>query len=93
MLPAQMLSGQMLLRQLKSIQYSPMNLRLKFRQNRVNYSSWDIADIEILWVGGVVCIVIFVSNPTKIMLGWGWVELWLSWGFDNTKNEDNQKEG
>ena len=29
------------------------------------------------WVGGVVCTVIFVSNPTVVLrLGWGW-------GFDN----------
>ena len=38
-----------------------------------------------MWVGGggggVECKLIFVSNPTKVMLGW--VELWLSWGFDN----------
>ena len=31
------------------------------------------------WVG---CKVIFMSNPTKVMLGWGWVEFGLSWGFD-----------
>ena len=29
----------------------------------------------------MVCKVIFMSNPTKVMLGS--VELWLSWGFDN----------
>ena len=43
-------------------------------------NSWDIADIEIVrveWVDGVFKF-IFVSNPTKVMLGWGWVELWLS---------------
>ena len=33
--------------------------------------------------GGVVRKVIFVSNPTKVLSNWGWVELWLSWGFDN----------
>ena len=38
MLPGQMLPGQMLLGQLKSVQDSPMNLRLKFRQNRVSNS-------------------------------------------------------
>ena len=43
---------------------------LKFHQNRVG-NSGDIANI---------CKVISVSNPTKIILGWGWVELWLSWG-------------
>ena len=31
------------------------------------------------WLGGVVCKVSFVSNPTYVMLGWGWVELLLSW--------------
>ena len=45
---------------------------------------WDIADIEFLWVvGGVVCKLSFMSNLTKVMLGWGWAELGLSWGFDN----------
>ena len=33
-----MLPGQMLLRQLKSVQNSPRNLHLKFRQNRVSFS-------------------------------------------------------
>ena len=32
-------------------------------------------------VVAVVCKVIFVSNPNKVMLVG--VELWLSWGFDN----------
>ena len=43
----------------------PMNLHLKFHQNRVS-NSWDIANIEFVWVGGggVVCKVIFVFNPT-----------------------------
>ena len=62
------------------------NLPLKFHQNRVSYS-WDITDIEFLrrgW-GGILCKVIFVSNPTKAMLGWGWVVFWLSWSFDNEK--------
>ena len=33
--------------------------------------------LSLCWcVGGeVVCKVIFMSNPTKVMLGWGWVEL------------------
>ena len=41
----------------------PMNLHLKYHQNHVS-NSWDIADIEFVWVGGVVCTVIFMSNPT-----------------------------
>ena len=45
-----MLSGQMLLWQLESVQDSPMNLCLKFGQNRVS-NSWDIADVEFS-VGG-----------------------------------------
>ena len=47
-----MLPGQMSLWQLESVQDSPRNLRLKFGQNRVS-NSWDITDIEFLWVGGV----------------------------------------
>ena len=76
MLPGQMLSGQMLLRQLKSIQYSPMNLRLKFRQNRVS-NSWDITDIEFLWGGGLGWGVQshFHAKPN---FGWIVVELTLS---------------
>ena len=35
------------------------------------------------WLGGVVCKVSFVSNPTYVMLGWGWVELLLCWGCHN----------
>ena len=38
MLPEQMLPGQMLVGQLKSVQDSPMNLCLKFHQNRVSNS-------------------------------------------------------
>ena len=61
MLPGQMLPWQMSLRQFES----PRNLPLKFHQNRVR-NSWDIADIEFIWGGGgVVCKVIFVSNPTQ----------------------------
>ena len=50
---------------------------LKFPQNQVS-KSWDIADIEFVWGGGggMVCKVIFMSKPTKVMLRWGWVELW-----------------
>ena len=29
------------------------------------------------------CKIIFMSNPANFMLGWGWVDLWLNWGFDN----------
>ena len=50
----------------------PRNLPLKFGQKRVS-NSWDINDIKFWLVGGVyevVCKVIFVSNPTKDMLGW-----------------------
>ena len=47
-----MLPGQMLLRQLKSVQDSPRNLHLKFGQNRVG-KSLDILDIEFLWGGGL----------------------------------------
>ena len=42
----------------------------------------SLSYIEFVW-GGLVCKVIFKSNSTKVMLGWGWVQLWLSWGFDN----------
>ena len=38
MSPGQMLPGQMVLGQLKSVPDSPMNLCLKFRQNRVSNS-------------------------------------------------------
>ena len=41
----------MLPQQLKSVQDSPMNLRLKFGQNRVS-NSRDIADIEFVVGGG-----------------------------------------
>ena len=61
MLPGQMLPGQISLWQLESIQYGPGNLPLKFGQNRVS-NSWDIADIEFVWVGGVQSN--FVSSPT-----------------------------
>ena len=33
-------------------------------------------------MGGGVYKDIFVSNPTKVVLGWGWVELWVSWGYE-----------
>ena len=57
----------------------PMNLCIKFHQNRVS-NSWDIGNIEFVWWGmggGVVCKVIFVSNPTLgyVRLSWVVVEL------------------
>ena len=80
MLPGQMITGKVSEWQLKSVLDISRNLPLKFHQNQVS-NSWDIADIE--FCGGVVCKVIFASNLTKVMLGWGWAELGLSWGFDN----------
>ena len=74
-----MLPGQMLLWQLKSVQDSPMNLRLKFRQNRVS-NSWDITDIEFVWWGGLQS-----HFHVKPNFRWIVVELTLSWGFDNIK--------
>ena len=59
--------------QLESVLYIPRSLPLKFYQNRVR-DSWDINAIEsVWWWGGWVCKVIFTSNPTKVMLGLGWV--------------------
>ena len=61
MLPVQMLPWQ-----LESVLDVPKNLPLKFHQNRVS-NSWDIADIEFVWVvvvvvvgGGGGCKVIFL---------------------------------
>ena len=52
---------------LKSVQDSPMNLRLKFRQNWVS-NSRDITDIEFLrWWGGVGCAKSF-SCQTQLSL-------------------------
>ena len=84
MSPGQMLPGQMSPWQMESVLDIPRKLHLKFQQNRVS-NSWDIASIEFLWWvvgGGVACKVIFMSNPTKVMLGW--VQFWLSWGLENT---------
>ena len=60
---------------MESVQDLPRNIPLKFLQNCVS-NSGAIASIEFLWVDGVagwwvgvVCKVIFVSNPTKVMLG------------------------
>ena len=54
-------------------------------------NSWDITDIEFLWWWGGVCKVIFMSNPTVVLI--------LGWGFDNYEsftiirlNEDKLKE-
>ena len=58
----------------KSVQNGLRNLPLKFGQNRVS-NSWDIAEIEFVWVGGGwggVCTVIFMSN-LQLQLGWGYV--------------------
>ena len=57
----------------------PRNLPLKFSQNRIR-SSWDIDDVEFPMVGGGWWWkVIFVSNPTFVMIGW--FNLWLSLGW------------
>ena len=73
MSPGQMLPGQMSPWQLKSVLDVPGSLPLKFHQNRVS-NSWDIADIEFVWDGWSGKFkVIFMSNPTYVMLGWGWV--------------------
>ena len=63
-----MLPGQMSLWQFESVLDVPRNLALKFHQNRISNSR----DIAWVCVGGVVV------ECAKIMLGWGWVELWLS---------------
>ena len=76
-------SGQMSLWQLVSAKDGPRILPLKFGKNRVS-NSWDIANIEFLvvgWWGLVVRRVIFVSNPTFVMLGG--LKLWSRWGCDN----------
>ena len=46
-----MLPWQMSAWQLGTVQKGPMNLPLKFGQNRAS-NSWDIADIEFTVVGG-----------------------------------------
>ena len=69
----QMLPGQMSLWQLKSVQDGPRDLTLKFCQNRVS-NSWDIANIEFVWVvvGGVQSH-FHVQPPTTLRLGCRWV--------------------
>ena len=74
----QMQDRKMSLWQLESVQDGPRNLTLKFGQNRVS-NSWDIADVEFLWDGGVVCTVIL--RPTSNYIE---VRLSLSWGCDNS---------
>ena len=64
------------------VDVDPRNLPLKFRQNRVS-NSWYIAYIEFLCCVGGWHQVIFMSSPNYVMLGWCWVELWLSWCYDN----------
>ena len=77
----QMLPGQMSSWQLESVLNVHRNLPLKFHQNRVS-NSWYIADIEFVWVGVGWCAKSF-SCLTQLKVMLGWVELWLSWGFDN----------
>ena len=67
----------------------PAKLVLNFHQNWVS-NRCDIANIDFLWVvGWGVCKVIFVSNPTKVMLVGD--ELWMSFGFDNSKQKYTRK--
>ena len=77
MLPGKILLRQMALWQLESVLDVPGNLILKFHQNRIS-DSWDIADIEFVWVGGVGFAKQF-SCQTQLRLNCRWVEL----GFDN----------
>ena len=64
MSPGQVLPGQILLQQLKFVKGSPRNLCLKFGQ----IGSVTAEILQTLsfcgGVGGVVCKVIFMSNPT-----------------------------
>ena len=90
MLSGHMLLGQMSPWQLESVWDVTRNLHLKFHQNWVR-NSWDIAGIEFLWVGwgGVVCKVIFKSNPTQggiiFLVAQAPLEL------PHVKNENNKK--
>ena len=68
-----------------------MNLRLKFRQNRVS-NSLDITDIEFVWGGGGVCTVIFMSN-LQLQLDWGYVVVELGfWQLGKADIDDEMKE-
>ena len=81
MSPEQMLPGQMSPWQLESVLDVPRSLPLRFRQNWVS-NRWDIGDVEFLWVGGWFAKSFSCLTQLKVMLGW--VELWLSWGFNNS---------
>ena len=73
----QMLRGQMSPWQLESVLNVHRNLPLKFHQNRVS-NSWDIADIEFVWVGGVGGWGLhshYIVKPNHVLR--------LGWGFDN----------
>ena len=61
-----------------------LTLPLKFHQNRVS-NSWDIDDIEFLWwvVGGLGWYAKSFSCLIQLKVTLGWVELWMSLGFDN----------
>ena len=86
MLPGQLLPGQMSPWQLESVQDGPRILLLKFGQNWV-INSWDIADIEFVWV-----VVVGGGGPksfycqTQLLLGWIEVEL----GFWQQKNLEEE---
>ena len=82
MSPGQMLPLQMSLWQLESVLDVPRNLRLKFHQIRVS-NSWDIADFEFVWWVGWYAKSFSCLCLTQLKVMSGWVELWLSWGFDN----------
>ena len=75
-----MLRGQMLHEQISPWRLESgldvhRNLPLKFHQNRVS-NSWDIADIEFVWVGGVGGVHShYIVKPNLVLR--------LSWGFDN----------
>ena len=85
MSPWQILPGQISPWHLESVLDVLRNLHLKFHQYRVS-NSGDIADIEFVWWGGVGgggwCAKSF-SCLTQLEVMLGWVELWLTWGFDN----------
>ena len=74
--PWQLLPGQMSQWQCKSVQNGPRNLPLKFGSNRAS-NSWDITDMEFVWVGGVQS-----HFHIKPNFRWIVIELTLSWGFD-----------
>ena len=65
----------------------PRKLLLKFHQNRVG-NSWDMANIEFVWRWLVYAKSFSCLTQLKVMLGW--VELWLSLGFDKIINIEIQ---